>query len=203
MNRQNKRTGEVLLRRRATERPRVAGSGSPTPFHQPLAARGGVVLVVANPNPLLPEDVFIEYPEHPAAALRHGVVHTVVRPQPPQSVGPSSGPVPGASESAAHTCAGDPAVSAGGLAGSATAGRGRYAAGTYCGQGPYWGSSSGSGCRGLARARRRGGVCPGPSGAGPSASLRESSRAPGCGTCLLYTSPSPRDLSTSRMPSSA
>ena len=24
-----------------------------------------------------------------------------------------------------------------------------------------------------------------------------------CGTCLLYTSPSPRDLSTSRMPSSA
>ena len=26
---------------------------------------------------------------------------------------------------------------------------------------------------------------------------------PGCTTCLLYTSPSPRDLSTSRMPSSA
>ena len=25
----------------------------------------------------------------------------------------------------------------------------------------------------------------------------------GCGICLLYTSPSPRDLSTSRMPSSA
>ena len=25
----------------------------------------------------------------------------------------------------------------------------------------------------------------------------------GCGACLLYTSPSPRDLSTSRMPSSA
>ena len=25
----------------------------------------------------------------------------------------------------------------------------------------------------------------------------------GCGPCLLYTSPSPRDLSTSRMPSSA
>ena len=28
-------------------------------------------------------------------------------------------------------------------------------------------------------------------------------RAPKTGTCLLYTSPSPRDLSTSRMPSSA
>ena len=27
--------------------------------------------------------------------------------------------------------------------------------------------------------------------------------APRIGTCLLYTSPSPRDLSTSRMPSSA
>ena len=26
---------------------------------------------------------------------------------------------------------------------------------------------------------------------------------PGVGICLLYTSPSPRDLSTSRMPSSA
>ena len=29
------------------------------------------------------------------------------------------------------------------------------------------------------------------------------SGADGVGTCLLYTSPSPRDLSTSRMPSSA
>ena len=76
-NKQNKRTGQVLLRRRAAARSRVVGCGSPTPFRQPLAARGGVVLVVANPNPLLLEDVFIEYPGRPAAALRHGVVHTV------------------------------------------------------------------------------------------------------------------------------
>ena len=31
----------------------------------------------------------------------------------------------------------------------------------------------------------------------------QSSRCSQCGVCLLYTSPSPRDLSTSRMPSSA
>eukprot|EP00831_Metopus_contortus_P030451 TRINITY_DN24966_c0_g1_i1.p1 TRINITY_DN24966_c0_g1~~TRINITY_DN24966_c0_g1_i1.p1 ORF type:complete len:180 (-),score=17.84 TRINITY_DN24966_c0_g1_i1:125-664(-) len=33
--------------------------------------------------------------------------------------------------------------------------------------------------------------------------INESSTASKCFTCLLYTSPSPRDLSTSRMPSSA
>ena len=33
--------------------------------------------------------------------------------------------------------------------------------------------------------------------------LNEKSLVVGCTTCLLYTSPSPRDLSTSRMPSSA
>ena len=38
-------------------------------------------------------------------------------------------------------------------------------------------------------------VLVGPSGCGKSTTLRM--------TCLLYTSPSPRDLSTSRMPSSA
>ena len=32
---------------------------------------------------------------------------------------------------------------------------------------------------------------------------RELTRGLGAGSCLLYTSPSPRDLSTSRMPSSA
>ena len=34
-------------------------------------------------------------------------------------------------------------------------------------------------------------------------SLRSTYRAVNAGHCLLYTSPSPRDLSTSRMPSSA
>ena len=37
----------------------------------------------------------------------------------------------------------------------------------------------------------------------PQGTLAERMRSAGCGICLLYTSPSPRDLSTSRMPSSA
>ena len=37
----------------------------------------------------------------------------------------------------------------------------------------------------------------------PHADVRTDNGSPTGGICLLYTSPSPRDLSTSRMPSSA
>ena len=46
-------------------------------------------------------------------------------------------------------------------------------------------------------------VIAGPSGSGKSTFIRCINRLEQHQDCLLYTSPSPRDLSTSRMPSSA